>query len=809
MIKKIPIYILFGIIISVQSFAQLTGNERRILKNANNLFDNEQFIEALPLFLKIDSLIDDYYVQYRIGACYLNTRYQRLKAIPFLEKVTRDENIEVPVLVYYDLGTLYHYSYRFDDAIIQFKKFLEISDPDDYTLAEKRDMAQRLITICKDAIEITTQQYRAEVDIIGYPINTMESEFCPMITADEKTMVYMRTVGLGKNPYPETSIMISHQKSGGFWTDPQKLTVENNIDYKNQKILLAGLSPDGKTIFLNIGEGLNQDIYVAHIENTKIVNIEKLNKKINTPYYEGRVSISSDGTNLYFVSDRPGGFGGSDIYKATLNRRGEWDDPVNMGNVINTKYNENSPFIHPDNVTLYFSSEGHKTIGGNDIFKSKLNNNIWSEPENLGFLNSPKDDLYFVLNANGQTGYFSTSKNNIYDKHNIFKVSFNDPIPLTLVKGTIKAGNPPKPVGAKIKVYDKETGERIKYVYNPDPNTGQYLMIFPPARNYDIVVSSGDFLPQLINVHIPYQTYFYELYQEILLQPVTVDNNIIGEKIIVNNTFYDLYKTAEADSILLQDLPKQPKYYDHLLELVENIIQTTDSMKFSYIEDAELEQHKNSNIESLLNLIEDAIETTDPVTLTILDANTRQKEKVKNTLFYTDGDKNKSMEQHILGTDTICTAAPISTITETELLETQKAEPEKPTSIKNNFRVSEKSERNYLYKFVIYYDVNAYEFSDKFKGKLEQVSRILIDNPSLGAEIYGFTDSQGEKKYNLSLSKHRAQRILKYFIDAHVDKQKLIAKGFGEAKSENQPTKSQLNRKVEINIFELKESGRE
>ncbi|MBI9069598.1 MAG: PD40 domain-containing protein [Salinivirgaceae bacterium] len=805
MIIKRIIYIIILIGFSIGSYGQLSPSERRVLKTANNLFDNEEFDKALPLFLKIDSLTEDYQIQYRIGACYLNTKYERLKALPFLEKISKLTTVEVPLAVYYDLGGLYHYTYRFDEAIAQFEKFLKYSNENDYSVSQQRENALRMKTICIDAIEITTQQYKAEVDIIGYPINSMESEFCPMITADENTMIFMKTIGISKIPYPETSIMITHQKRGGYWTEPQKLEIENIKSYKDKTILLAGLSPDGNIIFLNIGEGLNQDIYHGTIENNTIIDIKKLNKNINTPYYEGRASISSDGTTLYFVSDRPGGFGSTDIYKATLNRRGDWDTPVNMGNVINTKFNENSPFMHPDNVTLFFSSEGHKTIGGNDIFKSKIDDNIWSKPENLGFLNSPKDDLYFVLNASGQTGYFSTSKNNIYDKHNIFKVTFNDPIPLTLVKGTIRAGNPPKPIGAEIKVYDKETGIRIKYVYNPDPETGKYLMIFPPAKNYNLVISSGEFLPQLINVYIPYQTYFYELYQEITLQPVTVDNNVIGEKVTVNNTFYDLYKTTEADSILIDNLPKQPKYYDHLLELIENIIQTTDTMKISYLDEKDFEEHENNNIESLLNLIEEAIETTDPVTLTILDANARQKDKVKSTLFYTNGDMKKSLKPYIIGMDTIYVANPIETQNNNKILETQlipKIENKEETE--NQFRLSKESDRNYLHKYEIYYEVNQDEIPQKSINQLNQICRILIDNPVLGAEIFGYTDTQGEEKYNLSLSKQRAQKILKYFIDYKVDKQKLIAKGFGEGKSVEEFPNSWKNRKVEINIFELK-----
>lgn len=803
--KKTLLLILLFLTFACSVNAQLTAHERRMLKNANSYFENEEFGKALPIYLKIDSLIDDNIIKYRIGACYLNTDYDRLKALPYLEEVSKVEGMGIPIVVYSDLGTLYHFTYRFEMAIKSFKQYIELAQNSELAKPENIEYAKRMIQICQNALEITTRPFKGEIEIMGAPINSMESEFCPMISADEQVMVYMRTVGLGSNRAPATRILISHKNVNDFWDEPRVLNIDNNEDFPGYQPTLAGLSPDGKTIFLNMGEGLNQDIYSGMISNFKITNIEPLNKEINTPFYEGRVSVSSDGTTLYFVSDRPGGFGGTDIYRARLNRRGSWDDVENLGNAINTSYNENSPFLHPDNQTLFFSSEGHKTIGGNDIFSSKFEDKTWSVPENLGFLNSTKDDLFFVLNANGQVGYFSTSKNNIYDKHNIFKVNFKDPIPLTLVKGTIKAGNPPKPIDADIQVYDKQSGLKVKYVYNPDSITGKYLMIFPPAKNYDIIVSAKNYLPQLINVYIPYQTYFYELFQEIVLHPINVDNKMVGERVTVNNMFYDIYKTTEADSVLLEDLPKQPKYYDHLLELVENIIQTTDSLKIIYREDETFKQKEDKKLDNLLNLIGEAIETTDPVTLSILDANARQKDKINQTHFYTEGDKEKSSQMQIIGSDTVYTAPPVISESAAQPLKIKTVQPKQDDERDNfQFRMSKKEDRKYIHHFTLYYDVNEFNIKPEYNQTLEQIVRLLIDNPTLGAEIFGYTDSKGEKEFNLSLSRQRAQEVLKLFIDKGIDQKKIIAKGYGEAVANSEEKENQeYFRKVDINIFQV------
>lgn len=803
---KYQFYILFILLglLFFESSAQLSSSEKRILKEANMHFDNKDFKSALPLFLNIDSVYFDYVVKYRIGACYLNTDFEKLKGLPFLEEVGRNKLLQVPVDVYYDLGILYHYIYRFDEAIANFNQYISIENKKRSININKIGMAKRMIKICNNALEITAISYNVEIGIVNSMINSMASEYCPIISADEKTLVYIRTKQNTKTLESSTEILLSRKTEEGYWEKAKPLS----IDYENRSnestVTLAGLSNDGHSIFLNIGIGLNQDIYSGIIYGNKITEITKLSKDINTPYYEGKISLSPDGTELYFVSDRPGGFGKTDIYKSKLNRRGNWGPAENLGDSINTKYNERSPFLHPDNVTLYFSSEGHKTIGGSDIFKSTITNGQWSTPENQGYINSTKDDLYFVLNANGQVGYFSSSKNNIYDRSNIYKVNFKDPIPLTLLKGKVTAGNPPVPIEAEISVYDNESGEQIKYVYNSNQANGKYLMIFPPAKNYDILISGKDYLPQLINVYIPYQTYFYELYQEVHLHPINIQDNIVGERVSVNNTFYDLYKTKTADSILLDDIPKQANYYDHLLELVEKIIETTDTLRINYTGQGNKNEFKYSETDQLLNLIDEAIETSDPVTLSILDANAKQNEKIRSSYFYTNGDKNQSLASHIIGSDTLYTAPAINTKEKNTLADKSASQRLKHNTELIKIRNSHYTERNYIHKFTIYFDSDSEKISEKYTKELHEIIRILVDNEGIGAEVYGYADTKGEKNYNMSLSKQRARNVLEYMLNYRINKKKLITKGFGEIENPNEEETESLNRKVEINIFELR-----
>lgn len=797
------IFLLLIVFCFFESKAQLSTSEKKVLREANNLFNSKQFSDALPLFQEIDSIYFDYVVKYRIGACYLNTKYQKLRALPFLEEVSRNKYLEVPVDVYFDLGILYHFIYRFDEGISNFERYISIETKKRAPNKNKIDEANRMIGICHNAIELTSEPFNAEIEIINSMVNSMESEFCPMISADEKTMVFMRTTKKSKRD-ETTKILLSRKTTENYWEKAHELTFHDIEKYNGQFIRLAGLSGDGQTIFLNIGINLNQDIYSATIYGNEIIDIEKLNRNINTPYFEGRISKTSDGTELYFVSDRPGGLGGTDIYKSVLNRRGNWGPAINLGEQINTIYNERSPFLHPDNQTLFFSSNGHKTIGGSDIFKSKYSQEKWSDPENQSYVNSTKDDLYFVLNANGQIGYFSSSKNNIYNRHNIYKVNFKDPIPLTLLKGKITAGDPAEPINAEIRVYDKETGERIKYVYNPNEEDGKYLMIFPPAKNYDILISSEDFLPQLLNVYIPYQTYFYELYQEIHLYPISIKDKVVGERVSVNNTFYDLYKTETADSILNDDLPKQPAYYEHLLELVEKIIETTDTLKINYRKNHIEDKFKYSETDQLIDLIDQAIETSDPITLNILDANAQQKDNIRTSYFYLNGDKNQTLDTIIIGNDTLYTAPAIQTQQTNSVSDKSEERKYQRTSELIKIRNSHYTQRSYIHKFTIYFNSDSDKIDEKYQGELQEIIKILMNNDGIGAEVYGYADSKGENRYNLSLSKQRARMVLEYMLEFNIDQKKLIAKGFGEIENPNNEEDEELNRKVEINIFEVK-----
>ncbi|HOG19140.1 MAG TPA: OmpA family protein, partial [Salinivirgaceae bacterium] len=364
------------------------------------------------------------------------------------------------------------------------------------------------------------------------------------------------------------------------------------------------------------------------------------------------------------------------------------------------------------------------------------------------------------------------------------------------------------PHKAKIKVYDNETKERIKYAYSPDEFTGKYLMIFPPGRNYDIYIEADGFLPQLISVFIPEQKYFYELYQEVLLESIEIQNQRVGENLKVRNTFYDIYKTYLGDSLIVDVSDDDQKNYDHLLQLIGDIICQTDSIGLENLDKMVSTKHQNQyssdkDYSALFDLIGEAIEKTDSLSLAILDHNTLYDEVVVSPTYYQEGDPSKSLTEQIYKSDTLLTVSPIKT--DEQRIKVPKITDDDDSKLK--FRNSKESDRRIVFKETIYFDVNDIAIASKFYSVIKSVADLMNNNSRLGVELHGYTDPQGAESYNLHLSERRAKSVLKHISGLGVDKSRaiVIPHGIDHSPTELKDIKDifGLKRRVEINVFEL------
>ncbi|HIO67191.1 MAG TPA: hypothetical protein EYN41_02550, partial [Flavobacteriales bacterium] len=385
------------------------------------------------------------------------------------------------------------------------------------------------------------------------------------ISADESILMFTsRRKGSTGEEYDDYAqeyledIYISLNENGE-WSKPKNLGKPVNTP-RNDAI--AGLSFDGQRLFVyRDDEDGNGDIYESKLKGEKWSEVTKFSEPINSEHHESTACLAYDGKTLYFVSNRPetGAFGGRDIYMSKWDKRRKiWKKPKNLGRNINTKYNEESVFIHPDGKTLYFSSQGHNSMGGYDIFKSTAKGRSWSRPKNLGYpINSPDDDVFFVVSASGRHAYYSSVQKEGFGKRDLYMITFIDPPTepiepqLTLLKGIITDAVTGAKIGARMELIDNELNVVVAD-FESNSTTGKYLVSLPSGKNYGIVVNAEGYLFHSENVNIPASYGYQEVEKNIALNKLAA-----GSKIVLNNIFFDFdmatlrpESTAELNRLL-------------------------------------------------------------------------------------------------------------------------------------------------------------------------------------------------------------------------------------------------------------------
>jgi outer membrane protein OmpA-like peptidoglycan-associated protein len=288
---------------------------------------------------------------------------------------------------------------------------------------------------------------------------------------------------------------------------------------------------------------------------------------INSKYWEPSVCLSADERTLFFVSDRPGGLGGRDIYMCRRLPNGKWSAPINLGPPINTPYDEDGPFFHPDGKTLFYSSNGPNSMGGFDIFRTELRpDSTWAPPINLGYpINTPGDDIYFVLSASGLHGYYASERDDSYGEKDIYLIDFStlqvaaqpteskeeelnvssEPASapvfrpnLTLVTGIIYDSQTQAPLEATITIIDNVRAETLA-VLTSNAATGKYLISLPAGKNYGIAVTAPGYAFHSENFIVEESMGYREVRKDIGLNRYKA-----GTTIILRNIFFDFDKAT-------------------------------------------------------------------------------------------------------------------------------------------------------------------------------------------------------------------------------------------------------------------------
>jgi hypothetical protein len=366
----------------------------------------EDFPEALPKYLSLLQIFpENYNLHFRIGQCYLNTPGEKEKAIPWLETAVRNINTGyragklgetgAPYDALYFLANAYRISSEFDRALETYELFLKDVDTEKYDTALVKFQMQT----CHNARIMMRKPVYVVDKNLGGTVNERFSEIKPVISADEKNLLFTRELQF-------YDAIFWSRKIGGQWTEPVNLTPQLGVD---QDYYTSSLSPDGKTLLMYRVDTYDGNIYMSRLQDETWSKVEKLNANINTKYWESHATMSSDGMKLYFTSNRRESIGGLDIFVSVRDSSGSWGPAVNLGPEVNTIYNEETPFLANNDRTLFFSSRGHFNMGGYDIFRSDLDENgMWSTPVNVGYpLNTTDDDLFFNPLGKGDRGYYS------------------------------------------------------------------------------------------------------------------------------------------------------------------------------------------------------------------------------------------------------------------------------------------------------------------------------------------------------------------------------------------------------------------
>lgn len=473
------------------------------MEKAQTYFIEKNYTMAYPMLEKIQANHPkELYLKYVLGVSSLYRSDKHKQALQLLSEVFEKDKKAADIEL--DLARAFHLNYQFDEAV----KHIEHFSSQKKVSADLKKEGQHLKEYCLNAKEFTAKPTGAKITNISSPVNTENAEYVPVISSDEGVMIYTyrgegSTGGLQNDvnvPDPlgmyYEDVFITYKKNGS-WTKPK--SIGSNINTVEHDAAIA-LSNDGQKLFLYRDDRTNGGgVFVSRLQGTEYSTPEPVAGYINTRHWEGSASMSADEKTIYFSSDRPGGKGGKDIYKATLMSDSTWGNVMNMGPAVNTPYDDDAPFIHPDGQTLIFSSKGHNSMGGYDIFRVDLmgNDTLNLKPINLGYpINTPDDDIYFVLNADGSKGYYSSGKEGGAGLQDIYLVEpgLADKKPvLLLVKGIVTLDD--KPVEADIAVQIMNDGKNYNNLKSSAVD-GSYLVNLPVGKDYNLVFRLKDFPDQ-------------------------------------------------------------------------------------------------------------------------------------------------------------------------------------------------------------------------------------------------------------------------------------------------------------------------
>lgn len=489
----------------------LKAPDLKLLKEGRTKFLQAQFQDALEIFEGITDK-EQIYLKYLKGICYSHDQDNRQKSIPLLLAL-KDKAGEISG---YDFNMAYALvkNDSIYAAIESYKKALVIEQKKGIKNDRLVNEINLSLQHCYNILDLKERKSFVRIRNIGGPINTKADEYCPLITSNEELMIYTYRGSKAKGGKQKIKgskvrniddvelffedVFMSKKLNDTLWSDPEGIDNLNT----NSHDAAVSLNADGTELFIyrNRGDGKG-DLYLSELDGvtwTKPV----LQLKLNSPEWDGSACFIPNENKIIFASERKGGLGGKDLYSAERTTNNVWTNIKNLGPEINSKYDEDAPFVTSDGKILFFSSNNKNSLGGYDIFRCDYINGEWQSPYNLGPpINTTNDDNYFTVRGDGKVAYYSSYKKGGDGGQDIYKVEPGipgRPSILLQVEGLVTLDGKPK--AAEIEVKSTLNNKDLRFKVNANSITGKFLSNLAAGDEYELIVTVDQLTPQIITL---------------------------------------------------------------------------------------------------------------------------------------------------------------------------------------------------------------------------------------------------------------------------------------------------------------------
>jgi OOP family OmpA-OmpF porin len=491
---------------------------------------------------------------YRLGIVYFAQKHYA-KAIQFFEEgLSKTKDVKKQKVFWFDLGEAYLLTGNYEKALNYLNAYLK-QETQQKSSIEK---AQALKKSAEFALENQAQQAAYHFKVLSDTVNQFATQYFPVLTADEQQLIFTRR--LTNDPNADEDIVVSVKDREGRWQSP--VSISKNINSKLNEGT-STISADGRKLIFTSCSGRDGygscDLYESIKIGSDWTTPKNLGPLVNSSAWESQPSLSADGRTLYFVSDRKSGYGRRDIWYSQLDDQGRWTKAVNAGTQINSQYDEISPFIHANNQTLFFASNGLPGFGGYDIFYCERDGETWSKPKNLGApINDHKDQFSLFITANGLKGYYAQEEqqpqggsiSKIYELRIPEKQQIKQRS--TYVKGVVVDDETNEKLKATIELIDLATNQVVSMV-DSDSISGEYLMVLTTGSDYALYVNKMGYLFQSLHFNYEEVSDFKSINIDIRMSRAKT-----GSVVVLNNIFFavDRYELIDKSVSELEKLIK-------------------------------------------------------------------------------------------------------------------------------------------------------------------------------------------------------------------------------------------------------------